>query len=115
MPFLENFTLPTPTLDSTTSIFDAIEYMIVNDCNHAFVQHEGEMEGVVSAERLLENYKAQDMSGSTIREYMRPLLTIMGNEPRAKALELISEYNADCIAVTNRDGVLLGVVSSKDL
>jgi CBS domain-containing protein len=115
LPFIENITSPTPTLDSTTSIFDAIEYMIVNDCNHAFVQHEGEMEGVVSAEQLLEKYKAQDMSGSTIREYMGPFLTVMGNEPRTKALELMTEYNVDCIVVTNRNGVLLGVVCSKDL
>ena len=47
MSLIGKITSPTPTLDSTTTIFDAIEYLIINDCDHAFVQHEGEMVGIV--------------------------------------------------------------------
>jgi signal-transduction protein with cAMP-binding, CBS, and nucleotidyltransferase domain len=65
MPSIEKVVTPTPTLDSTTSIFDAIEYLIINDCEHAFVQHEGEMAGIISASQLLENHKSQDMPGSS--------------------------------------------------
>ena len=115
MMAIEKFASPTPTLDSNTSIFDTIEYLIINDCDHAFVQHEGDMVGIVSADQLLESYKSQDMSGATIREYMGPFVTIKGTEPKSRALELMSEHDVECIAVTNLNGVLLGVANCSSL
>lgn len=115
MTAIEKFASPTPTLDSNTSIFDTIEYLIINNCDHAFVQHEGEMAGIVSASQLLENYKSKDMSGATVREYMKPLLTINGNEPKSKAAEIMLEHGAEFIAVTNFNGVLLGVATFNNL
>mgnify|MGYP001028422903 FL=1 len=115
MSLIGEFTSPTPTLDSTTLIFDAIEYLIINDCDHAFVQHEGEMVGIVSAGQLLENYKAKDLSNVTIREYMGPFLTIKQNEPQARAAEIMLEHDAECIAVTNQNGVLVGTACFKKL
>ena len=113
MPSIENIASPTPTLDSTTLIFDAIEYLIINECDHAFVQHEGEMVGIVSAEQLLGNYRAKDLSVATIRGYMGPLLMIKQNEPQARAAEIMLEHDAECIAVTNQGGVLVGVACFK--
>jgi len=115
MSLVGNITSPTPTLDSTTTIFDAIEYLIINDCDHAFVQHEGEMVGIVSGEQLLENYRSKDLSGATIREYMGPLLTIKQNEPQTRAAEIMLEHDAEYIAVTNQAGVLVGVACFKEL
>ena len=115
MSLIGEITSPTPTLDSTTLIFDAIEYLIINDCDHAFVQHEGKMVGIVSAGQLLENYKAKDLSNVTIREYMGPFLTIKQNEPQARAAEIMLEHDAECIAVTNQGGVLVGVACFKKL
>jgi|ETN07SMinimDraft_1059922.scaffolds.fasta_scaffold10517_5 CBS domain-containing protein len=115
MSLIGKITSPTPTLDSTTTIFDAIEYLIINDCDHAFVQHEGEMVGIVSAEQLLGNYRSKELSGATIREYMGPLLTIKQNEPQARAAEIMLEHDAECIAVTNQGGVLVGVACFKKL
>lgn len=115
MSLIGEFASPTPTLDSKTTIFDAIEYMILNDCDHAFVQHEDKMAGIVATSQLLENYKSEDMLGSTIREYMEPLLMIKSNEPEARAAEIMAEHDVNFIAVTNQNGVLLGVVSLNNL
>jgi len=115
MSVVGKVTSPTPVLDSTTLIFDAIEYLISNDCDHAFVQHEGETVGIVSEEQLLENYKSKDLSNTTIREYMGPLLTIRQDESQARAVEIMLEHEADYIAVTNQNGVLVGVACLKKL
>jgi CBS domain-containing protein len=115
MTAIEKFVSITPTLASNTSIFDTIDYLIINNCDHAFVQHEEEMAGIVSAEHSLENYKSQNMSGATIREYMEPLLAIKGYEPKSRALEMMLEHDVEFIAVTNPNGVLSGVAVLKDL
>jgi CBS domain-containing protein len=115
MTAIEKIVSPTPTLDSKTTIFDAIEYLIMSDCDHAFVQHEGEMVGIVGAEKLLENYKARDMTDATIREFMGPLLMIKADEPQARAAEIMSEHDVGFIAVTNQNGVLIGVASFDSL
>jgi len=115
MTAIEKFVSPTPTLDSSTSIFDTIEYLIINNCDHTFVQQDGNMIGIVSANLLLENYKSQDLSGTSIREYMGPFITIKGNAPKSQAVEIMSEHDIDCIAVTNLNGVLLGVAAFNNL
>jgi len=115
MTSIEKAALPTPTLDSKTIIFDAIEYLIINDCDYAFVQHEGEIVGIVAPGHLLENYKSQDLSGATIMEYMGPLLIIKGNESQTRAAEIMSENDVDYIAVTNQNGIFLGVAGSRKL
>ena len=115
MSLIGQIASPTPTLDSATLIFDAIEYLISNDCDHAFVQHEGETAGIVSAGQLLENYSSKDLSNTSIREYMEPLLTIKQDEPQARAAKIMSEHEVGCIAVTNQNGVLVGVACLKKL
>ncbi len=80
-----------------------------------FVQHEDKMAGIIAVSQLLENYKSEDMSGSTIREYMEPLLTIKDSESEGQAAEIMAENDVDFMAVTNQNGVFLGVVSSSNL
>lgn len=50
-----------------------------------------------------------------VRDYMEPLLTIKANELRARAAEIMSEHGVEFIAVTNQNGVLLGVASLGNL
>lgn len=113
MSLIGKIASPAPTLDSKTSVSDAIEYLIINNCDHAFVQHEGEMIGIVSAERLLEDFEFR--ASSTISEYMSPILKINGNEPEARAAELMQKHGVECVAVTNHNGVFLGVAAFKKL
>ena len=54
MTLIGRISSPAPTLDSNTSVSDAIEYLMINKYDHAFIQHESEMVGIVSSERLLE-------------------------------------------------------------
>jgi len=113
MSLIGNFASPAPTLDSGTSVLDAIEYLVINKCNHAFVQHEGEMVGIVSGDRLLAAFRSQ--ASATILEFMGPLLTIKSNEPEARAVEIMSQHDAECVAVTNQNGVFIGVADFKKL
>jgi predicted transcriptional regulator len=112
---IEKVVSPAPTIDSKIEIFDAIEYLITCDCNHAFIQHEGEMVGTVATDCLLENYRSKDMSGVSIMEFMQPLLMIKEGEPQTRAAEIMSEHCVECIVVTNREGVFLGVAALNDL
>jgi predicted transcriptional regulator len=115
MASIEKIASPAPILDSNTAIFDAIEYLISKDCIHAFVQHEGKTIGIVAVEQLLENYKSRDMSDVTIREYMGPILKIKAGEEQARAAEIMSEHDVEFIAVTNQNGVFVGVASFDNL
>lgn len=113
MTLIERIAYPAPTLDSKTSVSDAIEYLVVNNCDHAFIQHEGEMVGIVSAERLLESFKSR--ASAPIQEFMEPILTIKGNEPETRAAEIMEEHGAECVAVTNQNGVFVGVAAFKKI
>ena len=113
MSLIGRIASPAPTLDSKTSVSDAIEYLVVNKCDHAFIQHEGEMVGIVSAERLLENFKTR--ASSPIMEFMVPIITIKGNEPESRAAEIMEKHVAECLAVTNPNGVFVGVAAFKKL
>lgn len=109
IPIVERATSPASTLDSKTTIFNAIEYLLVNDCDHAFVQHNGEMAGLISVDQLLGLHRAKNLSGATVKEYMEPLLTIEGSEPQIRAAEIMSLHETDCIAVTNSNGAFVGI------
>jgi len=113
MSLIGRIASPAPTLNSQTSVSDAIEYLIINKCDHAFIQHEGEMVGIVSAERLLEGFKTR--ASAPLQEFMEPILTIKGNEPETRAAELMTEHGAECVAVTNQNGVFVGVAAFKKL
>lgn len=113
MSLIGRIASPAPTLDSKTSVADAIEYLILNKCDHAFIQHEGEMVGIVSAERLLEGFKSR--ASAPIQELMGPILTIKGNEPETRAAEIMAKHGAECLAVTNQNGVFVGVAAFKKL
>ncbi|MBC8287671.1 MAG: CBS domain-containing protein [Nitrospinae bacterium] len=113
MPLIGRIALPAPTLDSKLSVSEAIEYLVINSCDHAFVQHEGEMIGIVSAERLLEGFKSQ--ASATIPEFMGPIITIKDTELQARAAEIMIKNRAECVAVTNQNGVFVGVAAFKKL
>jgi CBS domain-containing protein len=113
MTLIGKIASPAPTLDSKTSVSDAIEYLIVNNCDHAFIQHEGDMVGIVSAERLLQGFKSR--ASAPIQEFMEPIITIKGNEPEARAAEIMAKNGAECVAVTNQNGVFVGVAAFKKL
>ena len=113
MTLIGRIASPAPTMDSKTSVSDAIEYLAINNCDHAFIQHEGEMVGIVSAERLMEVFKAQ--ASAPIMDFMGPILTIKGNEPETRAAEIMTENGSECVAVTNQNGVFVGVAAFKKL
>lgn len=113
MTLIGRIASPAPTLDSKTSVSDAIEYLFINKCDHAFIQHEGEMVGIVSAERLLQGFKSR--ASASIQEFMEPILTIKGNEPQARAAEMMGKHGAECVAVTNQNGVFVGVAAFKKI
>lgn len=113
MSSIEKIAAPAPTLDSKTSVFDAIEYLVVNNCTHAFVQLEGEMVGIVSGDQLLQNFKSR--ASAPILEFMGPLVMIKGNEPEARAAEIMAKNSTDCVAVTDPNGVFVGVAALKKL
>ena len=113
MSLIGRIASPAPTLDSKTSVADAIEYLVINKCDHAFIQHEGEMVGIVSAERLLKGFKSR--ASAPVDEFMGPILTIKGNEPEARVAEIMAKHGAECVAVTNQNGVFIGVAAFKKL
>jgi CBS domain-containing protein len=115
MTTIEKIASPAPTLDSRTNIFDAIGYLLVNDCEHAFVQHKGEMTGIVAADQLLENYMIRDMPGTTIQEYMEPIFMIEQGGEQVRAAEIMLEHDVGFIAVTNPNGVFVGIAAFKNL
>ncbi len=113
MSLIGRIASPAPTLDSKTSVSDAIEYLNINKCEHAFIQHEGEMVGIVSAERLLIGFKSR--ASAPVQEFMGPIITIKGNEPETRAAEIMAKHEAECVAVTNQNGVFVGVAAFKKL
>ncbi len=115
MSFVRQVALPSPIFDYQTTIFDAIEYLIINDCEYAFIKKEEGMVGIVSLEKLVENYSSRDFPVATVIEYMEPLICINESAHKSKATNLMRENNVEHIAVTNRNGNFVGIASAKQL
>jgi len=115
MPFIGRVTSPAPYLDYQTTVFDVIEYLIVNDSDHAFITKEEKVVGIVSSEKLLEIYKSQDLNNASVAEYLSPLICINEKAHKSIAASLMKENNVEHIAVTNQNGNLVGIASAKQL
>ena len=109
MLYIGNIASPSPTLDHQTTLFEAVEYLIINDYNYAFIKNEEEIVGIISSENLLENYKSRELADATVTEYLEPLISINENEPITKAANLMSNNLVEQIAVKNQTGAFVGI------
>ena len=70
--------------------------------------------GIVCLDSLLEEYKSGDISDTHVAEYLEPLFFVNEYEDRSLARSLMKENNVEHIAVTNQDGIFLGIASAKE-
>jgi len=112
MPIIE-ITLPAPTLDHQTDTFDAIEELILIGQEHAFVEKDGQILGIVCLDNLLEKYEPANISETKIAYYAEPLTIISEYQNKSQVGSLMRENNAEHIAVTKRTGDCMGIAALK--
>ena len=115
MPYIGEVASPAPTLDHQTSSFDATEELILLGQDHAFVKMNNRFIGIVCLDNLLEKYKSEDISETSVAEFVEPLIFAKEYECQTKATELMLTNNVEHIAVTNRAGDFVGIASLKQL
>jgi signal-transduction protein with cAMP-binding, CBS, and nucleotidyltransferase domain len=115
MPFIGSIASTGPTIDHQTNTFDATEELILLGQDHAFVNKEGQTIGIACLDHLLEKHKSSDISRLSIIEFMEPLFAIGEYEHESKAGNLMRENSVKHIAVTNRIGEFVGIVSAMQL
>jgi predicted transcriptional regulator len=103
------------TIDHQTKIFDATEELILLGQNYAFVKKGDQIIGIVFLDDLLKEYYAGDISETTIEKFINPSFRFNDYEEKSEEVNPIQENNVDHFAVTNKTGVLLGIVSNKKL
>ena len=55
------------------------------------------------------------MAGTLSQEYMEPIFMIEQGEEQVRATEIMLEYDVGFIAVTNPNGVFVGIAAFKNL
>ncbi len=115
MPFIGEIAFPAPTLDHQTNTFDATEELILLGQDHAFVKRDARFIGNVCVDILLEEYKSGDISATAVADFVKPLFFLNEYEHRSKAMEMMLINDIEHIAVTNKAGDFVGIVSLKQM
>lgn len=115
MPFIGRVARPAPTIDHQTNTFDATEELILLGQDHAFIKRGDRFIGIISVDNLLEKYKSDDISETSVEEFVEPLFFLNEYERRSKAMEMMLINDIEHIAVTNKAGDFVGIASLKQM
>lgn len=117
MPDIGKLIKPASTLDYQTTVFDAIEYLVINDVDHAVIKKDEQVVGIVCLHKMLGNYSTAlvDISKATVLDFMEPAFFVNHQEHKVKTAQLMIENGIEHIAVNNHAGKLLGVVSAREM
>jgi predicted transcriptional regulator len=115
LKFTEKIDQPAPTIDHQTKTFDATEELILLDQDYAFVKKDDQIIGIVCLDELLKEYQSGDEPEATIEKFINPYFRFSAYEKKSKEVNLIQENFTEPIAVTNKAGDILGLVSNKKL
>ncbi len=110
-PYIGKATSPAPALDHQTTLFEAIEHLIANDLDHAVVNKNGRVVGIVCLSKMMSEYSKffMDVSKTTVFELMEPVYYMNYTEHKIEAAQLMIDKDVEHIAVTNQAGKFLGV------
>lgn len=108
---------PALNVDHDTSILDAIENMVIEGKDAAIVRHNDRIVGILDLEVLLSQSKndSLNISKTSVFLVMEPIIFMDSSAKKVRASKLMGDKDVEHIAVTNKDGVCIGVVSAKDL
>lgn len=115
MPFIGRVARPAPTLDHQTNTFDATEELILLGQDHAFIKKDGRFIGIICVDNLLEEYKSDDISETSVEEFLEPLFFLNEYVHRSKAMEMMLINDIEHIAVTNKADDFVGIASLKQM
>ncbi len=114
MPFIAKFVKPAPSLDYQTTIYDAMEYLVLEQHEYALVKREGEIVGIINTDHLLK-LRDIDLSRATIFSIMEPAFFVDASEQSLIAGKVMKENDVEHIAVVDDKNNVLGIISGKDI
>ena len=117
MSFITDNLKPALSVDHETTILNAIENMVIEGKEAAVVRHKGQIVGILDLEVLLNQAKndSLNISRTSVFLVMEPIIFMGSSEKKVRASKLMGDKDVEHIAVTNKDGVFIGIVSAKDL
>jgi CBS domain-containing protein len=106
------------TIDATASVFDATREIMDRDIGCVLVLREKKIVGIITKGDILREavMKRLDPSQLNIERIMtQPVLTVEPTKTLAEASALMSEENLTKLPVVDKDGSLVGIITSSDI
>ena len=118
MKVYEAMTKNPVTLSLDSTVFESCEIMISKNIGSVIVTEEGELMGIITMRDILARVIAKDKNPKTtkLRDVMsKPVISIQENADLIDASRLGRKNNIRRLAVLNKKGKLVGIISSDDI